>query len=173
MKEYDHLLAGDAAYRDRARQFVAITRDVLEFVAEHDLGQLGEVRATVTYQDSCHLVHGQKITAAPRRVMSAIPGIDLRELSAPDRCCGSAGLYNVVQRGMASRLLARKMDDVAATHAAVVATANPGCMMQIEAGLRQRGIDARVVHVIELLDEAMRAAPRERTGSSSSPAAVP
>jgi glycolate oxidase iron-sulfur subunit len=173
MKEYDHLLAGDAAYRDRARQFVAITRDVLEFVAEHDLGQLGEVRATVTYQDSCHLVHGQKITAAPRRVMSAIPGIDLRELSAPDRCCGSAGLYNVVQRGMASRLLARKVDDVVATHAAVVATANPGCMMQIEAGLRQRRIDARVVHVIELLDEAMRAAPRERTGSNSSPAAVP
>lgn len=155
MKEYDHLLAADPEYAGRARRFTEITRDVLEFVAEHDLGALGDVRATVTYQDSCHLVHGQKVTSAPRRVMAAIPGIELRELAAPDRCCGSAGLYNLVQRNMANRLLARKMDDVAATRANVIATANPGCMMQLEAGLRQRHIEARVVHVIELLDEAM------------------
>lgn len=159
MKEYDHLLAGDAAYRDRARQFVAMTKDVLEFVAGHDLGQLGPVAAAVTYQDSCHLVHAQKVTAAPRRVMAAIPRLELRELAAPDRCCGSAGLYSIVQRQMANRLLARKMDDVEATGAAIIATANPGCMMHLEAGLRQRGLDARVVHVIELLDDAMRAAP--------------
>ena len=159
MKEYGHLLAADPAYADRARRFEAMTKDVLEFVAEHDLGRLGDVRATVTYQDSCHLVHGQKVTAAPRRVLAAIPGIELRELAAPDRCCGSAGLYNLVQRDMANRLLARKMDDIAATNAAVIATANPGCMMQLEAGVRQRGLDARVVHVIELLNEAMRAGP--------------
>jgi Fe-S oxidoreductase len=158
MKEYGQLLAGDGAYGARARQLAALTKDVLEFVAEDDLGSLGEIRAAVTYQDSCHLVHGQKVTTAPRRVMAAIPGIDLRELAAPDRCCGSAGIYNLVQRQMANRLLAQKMDDVAATGAAIVATANPGCMMQLEAGLRQRRIDARVVHVIELLDEAMRAA---------------
>jgi glycolate oxidase iron-sulfur subunit len=158
MKEYGHLLAADPAYADRARRCEAMTKDVLEFVAAHDLGVLGAVEAAVTYQDSCHLVHGQKVAAAPRRVLAAIPGITLRELAAPDRCCGSAGLYNLVQRDMASRLLARKMDDVAATRAGVIATANPGCMMQLEAGVRQRGLNARVVHVIELLDEAMRGA---------------
>lgn len=157
MKEYDHLLAGDVRYAERARQFTSITKDVLEFVAEHDLGALGEVRATVTYQDSCHLVHGQKVATAPRRIMKAIPGIDLRELAAPDRCCGSAGLYNLVQRKMANQLLSTKMDDVAATSATVIATANPGCMMQLEAGVRQRDMRTRVVHVIELLDEAMSA----------------
>ena len=155
MKEYDHLLAADPVYAERSRRFTEITKDVLEFVAEHDLGSLGEVRAAVTYQDSCHLVHGQKVTSAPRRILHAIPGVDLRELNAPDRCCGSAGLYNLVQRNMANRLLARKMDDVAATRAHVIATANPGCMMQLEAGLRQRALDGRVVHVIELLDQAM------------------
>jgi glycolate oxidase iron-sulfur subunit len=159
MKEYDHLLGDDAAYREKSRAFVAMTQDVLEFVAEHDLGPLGELRAAVTYQDSCHLVHGQKVTSAPRKLLTAIPGIDLRELAAPDRCCGSAGLYNLVQRNMAGRLLANKMDDVAATRASIIATANPGCMMQLEAGLRQRGIEGRVVHVIELLDEAMQAGP--------------
>ncbi len=157
MKEYNHLLGGDPRYAARACQFTERTRDVLEFVAEHDLGALGEVRATVTYQDSCHLVHGQKVTTAPRRIMAAIPGIDLRELAAPDRCCGSAGLYNLVQQKMASQLLSHKMDDVVATTASVIATANPGCMMQLEAGVRQRKVRARVVHVIELLDEAMSA----------------
>ena len=162
MKEYEHLLAGDSRYTERARRFTSITKDVLEFVAEHDLGALGEVQATVTYQDSCHLVHGQKVTIAPRRIMAAIPGIVLRELAAPDRCCGSAGLYNLVQRKMANQLLSTKMDDVAATSATVIATANPGCMMQLEAGVRQRGMRARVVHVIELLDEAMSTADATR-----------
>lgn len=155
MKEYDRLLATDAAYAVKAQAFSMMTKDVLEFVSQHDLGALRALPVAVTYQDSCHLVHGQKVTAAPRKVMTSIPGIDLRELAAPDRCCGSAGLYNLVQRKMARKLLDRKMDDVAATRASVIATANPGCMMQLEAGLRERKIDARVVHVIELLDEAM------------------
>lgn len=157
MKEYADLLAGDRMYEARAGRFAAMTRDVLEFVAQHDLRGLGEVRATVTYQDSCHLVHAQKITEAPRRILRAIPGLELRELSAPDRCCGSAGLYSLVQRDMSQRLLDDKMDDVAATGAAIIATANPGCMMQLEAGVAQRGSPERVVHVIELLDRAMRA----------------
>ncbi len=160
MKEYDELLANDPGYAAKAIRFAAITKDVLEFVAEHDLGALGVVGEAVTYQDSCHLVHAQKIAKAPRTILGAIPGMELREMATPDRCCGSAGLYSLVQQEMSARLLDRKMDDVRSTGATTIATANPGCMMQLEAGLRQRGALGRVVHVIELLDEAMSAAPR-------------
>ena len=161
MKEYGELLRDDPVYASRAALLSAMTRDVLEFVAAHDLPALGAVNATVTYQDSCHLVHAQRVAQAPRALLRAIPEVELRELSAPDRCCGSAGLYSFVQQAMAGRLLDGKMDDVEQTGASIIATANPGCMMQLEAGARQRGLDARVVHVIELLDEAMaaRAAP--------------
>ncbi|HEY8172656.1 MAG TPA: heterodisulfide reductase-related iron-sulfur binding cluster [Dehalococcoidia bacterium] len=156
MKEYGELLADDPQYAGRAARFASMTRDVLEFVAAHPLPPLARVAATVTYQDSCHLVHAQKVNAAPRAIMRTIPELELRELAAPDRCCGSAGLYSLVQHEMSQRLLDEKMDDIAHTGAGTIATANPGCMMQLETGLRQRRIDARVVHVIELLDEAMR-----------------
>ena len=158
MKEYGELLAADAAYAGRARQLAAMTRDVLEFVDSLDFGRLGELRATVTYQDSCHLAHAQRITTAPRRLLRAIPGIEFREMAAADRCCGSAGLYSFAQRDMSSRVLDAKMEDVRRTGASVIATANPGCMSQLEAGMRRCGLDGRVVHVIELVDEAMRAA---------------
>lgn len=161
MKEYGELLRDDAEYGDRAARVSEITRDVLEFVVGHELPPLGAVHETVTYQDSCHLVHAQRVTHAPRQLLSAIPGLDLRELVAPDRCCGSAGLYSLVQSEMSGRLLDEKMDDVAATGAHVIATANPGCMMQLEAGARQHGLDARVVHVMELVDESMSAGSAE------------
>ena len=160
MKEYGELLAHDGAYRDRAREFASMTKDVLEFVGDHDLGSLGDVAGAVTYQDSCHLVHAQRVTKAPRAILRRIPGLELREMQAPDRCCGSAGVYSLVQREMSARLLLSKMDDVETTGAPTIATANPGCMMQLESGQRLRGIDGRVVHVIELLDEAMTAAGR-------------
>ena len=160
MKEYGELLAGDAEYAARAARFAAITRDVLEFVADHDLGELGAVRRAITYQDSCHLVHAQRIAKAPRSILAQIPQLELREMSAPDRCCGSAGLYSIVQGGLSRRLLAGKMDDIERTGATTIATANPGCMMQLESGLRSREIDGAVVHVVELLDEAMAAAGR-------------
>jgi glycolate oxidase iron-sulfur subunit len=150
------LLSGDPAYAERAARFALMTSDVLEFVAEHELAGLRRVGARVTYQDSCHLVHAQKVTRAPRQVLAAIPGLELRELRDASRCCGSAGIYSIVQQQMSQQLLDAKMDDVTATDADVLATANPGCMMQLEAGVRQRGLKARVVHVIELLDEAMR-----------------
>jgi glycolate oxidase iron-sulfur subunit len=160
MKEYGELLAGDAEYASRAARFATMTRDALEFVASHDLGDLGPVERAVTYQDSCHLVHAQRVAKAPRAIMEQIPGLDLREMATPDRCCGSAGLYSIVQGDLSRRLLANKMDDVQHTGATTVATANPGCMMQLEAGLRSRQVDGDVVHVIELLDEAMLAAGR-------------
>jgi glycolate oxidase iron-sulfur subunit len=155
IKDYAELLAEDPVYHARARQLAAMTKDVLEFVAEHRLPPLAAVNATVTYQDSCHLVHAQRVAHAPRQLLHAIPGLELRELAAPDRCCGSAGIYNLVQREMSQRLLDAKMDDVVATRAATIATANPGCLMQLEAGVRQRGLDARVVHAIELVAEAL------------------
>ncbi|HYM14401.1 MAG TPA: heterodisulfide reductase-related iron-sulfur binding cluster [Dehalococcoidia bacterium] len=158
MKEYGDLLADDAAYAARAAEFAAATRDVLEFVADHELGPLGAVPGAVTYQDSCHLVHAQRVTRAPRAILAAIPGLELREMTAPDRCCGSAGLYSLAQPAMSRRLLEQKMDDVAATGALTVATANPGCMSQIEAGMPSRNMRGRVTHVIELLDAAMQAA---------------
>ena len=119
-------------------------------------GTLGAVREAVTYQDSCHLVHAQKVKTAPRAILRQIPGLDLREMAAPDRCCGSAGLYSFVQPEMSRRLLASKMDDIETTGATCIATANPGCMTQLEAGLRTRKRDGDVVHVIELLDARWR-----------------
>ena len=167
MKEYGELLEHDGEYAERARRFAAMTQDVLEFVAAHRLPALGKVTRTVTYQDSCHLVHAQKVTRAPRQIMRAIPGLELCELAAPDRCCGSAGIYSFVQREMSARLLDEKMDDIAATGATTIATANPGCMLQLETGVRQRGGGGSVVHVIELLDEAMRAAEHSMAQSSN------
>jgi glycolate oxidase iron-sulfur subunit len=160
MKEYAELLAGDDRLQVRARAFVEKTKDVLEFVAAHDLGALGSVPLVVTYQDSCHLVHAQKVTQAPRAIMRQIPGLELREMTAPDRCCGSAGTYSFIQQDMSQRLLASKMEDVVETGAACIATANPGCMSQLEAGWRQRGVTGDVVHVIELLDASMAVAGR-------------
>jgi glycolate oxidase iron-sulfur subunit len=155
MKEYGDLLADDVTYHTRARQLAAMTKDVLEFVAAHDLPELVRLPASVTYQDSCHLVHAQRVTRAPRDLLGRVPALELREMRAPDRCCGSAGIYSLVQREMSQLLLDEKMDDIAASGASTIATANPGCMMQLETGVRQRGMRARVVHVIELIDQAL------------------
>jgi glycolate oxidase iron-sulfur subunit len=155
LKEYDELLEDDEEYREKAVQFSSLMRDVTEFLASIEMnGRLGSLPYTVTYQDSCHLLHGQRIKTAPRKLLRAIPGIKYREMPNADVCCGSAGIYNVVQNEMAMRILERKMDAVDATKADVVATANPGCLLQLRAGVAQRGDDRRVVHVVELLDEA-------------------
>ncbi len=158
MKEYGELLEHDAEYAEKARRFSSMVRDVAEFLAELPFEKpKGNVNARVTYQDSCHLVHAQKVKSAPREVLRSIPGLDLVEMDAPDRCCGSAGIYSFAQREMSLRLLDDKMSDIGSTGADIIATANPGCMMQLEAGLRRSGQARRVVHVIELLDEAYRA----------------
>jgi glycolate oxidase iron-sulfur subunit len=161
LKEYAELLAEDAAYADKARTFSAKVKDVLEFLAEAGIQPpRSSIDLKVTYQDSCHLVHGQEVRTAPRDLLRAIPGLDLVELQTPDRCCGSAGIYSFAQQEMSRRLLDAKMEDVAATGASVIATANPGCMMQLEAGLRRHKLTGRIVHVVELLDEAYSAGDR-------------
>jgi glycolate oxidase iron-sulfur subunit len=158
LKEYHELLEHDPEYADKARRFSVLVRDVTEFVAELPFAEgLGEVRARVTYQDSCHLAHAQRIKDAPRRIIRAIPGVRFVDMPNADRCCGSAGIYNVVQREMSMRLLDLKMDEVAAAEPDIVVTANPGCMLQLETGLRRRGLRARVMHVIDLLDLSYRA----------------
>jgi glycolate oxidase iron-sulfur subunit len=158
MKEYGELLAGDAAYAERAARFSALVKDVSEFLAALPFEPpRGRIEASVTYQDSCHLAHAQGVRAAPRALLESIPGVALREMTTPDRCCGSAGIYNLTQPEMSRTLLGEKMTDALATQASIIATANPGCMLQLEAGVRQHGQSQEVLHVVELLDRAYAA----------------
>ena len=155
MKAYGTLLADDPAWRGRAARFAASVRDVSEFLAAQPLqGPLGEIRRTVTYHDPCHVVHGQKVRAEPRALLAQIPGLRVVELPEADWCCGSAGTYNLTQPEMATRLLERKIRHVQSTGAAVVVTANPGCIIQIAQGLRAKGSRIQVLHIVELLDRA-------------------
>jgi glycolate oxidase iron-sulfur subunit len=159
LKEYGELLEHDEEYAEKARRFSALVKDVNEFLAAIDFNPpMRVLPLTVTYQDSCHLAHGQKIRSAPRKLLAAIPGLELREMQLSDLCCGSAGIYNVVHTGMAMALLKKKMDSVNATGAPVIAASNPGCMLQLRAGVRKFGQGQRVAHVVEILDEAYRAA---------------
>jgi glycolate oxidase iron-sulfur subunit len=108
----------------------------------------------VAYQDACHLAHGQGIRLQPRKILSMIPGLELVELPESDTCCGSAGIYNIVQPEMADSLLRRKMANIAATGATAVASANAGCMLQLKLGVRQYGPQVEVLHVVDLMDRA-------------------
>ena len=155
LKEYGELLADDPQYAAKAREFAAGMRDVTEFLAGIELNPaMQPVNAVVTYQDSCHLAHGQRVRGAPRKLLAAIPGLEFREMRGADICCGSAGIYYVVQNGMAMQILASKMKSVNATEAGIIATANPGCMLQLEAGVRMHGKEQKVMHVVELLDRS-------------------
>ena len=156
LKEYGELLEHDPAYAEKARRFSALVKDVNEFLAsiELNLRDMKPQSMTVTYQDSCHLAHGQKIRSAPRKLLNAVPGLQLREMPLSDLCCGSAGIYNVVHTGMAMALLRKKMDFVNGTGAQVIVTANPGCMLQLAAGVQKFGQGQRVAHVVQILDEA-------------------
>ncbi|MEE8422320.1 MAG: heterodisulfide reductase-related iron-sulfur binding cluster [Dehalococcoidia bacterium] len=160
MKEYGRLLRNDAEWSDRAERFAASVRDALEFVAaQHfDVG-LGALDVDVTLQDACHLAHAQGIRDAPRAILRAIPGLRLHEMATPDRCCGSAGFYSVARPEMSRTVLAAKMADIETTGADVIATANPGCTLQLETGIRRSerlAGRAAVQHVIELLDASYR-----------------
>jgi glycolate dehydrogenase iron-sulfur subunit len=157
LKEYGELLEDDPAYAAKAREFAGRMRDITEFLASLELNpRMGTVNATVTYQDSCHLAHGQRIRSAPRTLLAAIPGLSLVEMPGADICCGSAGIYNLVESEMSAAILASKMASVNSTRAGIVATANPGCILQLEAGVRQHGSKQRVMHVVELLDLAYK-----------------
>jgi glycolate oxidase iron-sulfur subunit len=160
MKAYGTLLADDPEWAERARRFAAGVRDVSEFLASAPLrGPLRPVAITVTYHDPCHVVHGQKIRGAPRALLAQVPGLQLRDLPESDWCCGSAGIYNLTQPEMADRLLRRKVRHVVGTGADAVVTANPGCILQIQQGLREAGSSVEVRHLIEVLDRAYSSEP--------------
>src|SRR5262249_45688792 len=153
MKAYGTLLAGDLAWAERARRFSAGVRDISEFLAGAPLrGPLRPVPMTVTYHDPCHVVHGEKMRSAPRALLAQVPGLRVVELPESDWCCGSAGIYNLTEPEMAGRLLRRKVRHVSSTGAAAVVTANPGCILQIQQGLREVGSAVEVLHLVEILD---------------------
>jgi glycolate oxidase iron-sulfur subunit len=161
LKGYGHLLEDDPAWAARAATFAGQVRDVTEFLAQSPLvGPIGAVPLRATYHDPCHLVHGQRVHEAPRALLRAIPGLELVDLAESEMCCGSAGSYNLTQPELARRLLDRKIRHVVETGAETVVTANPGCILQLAAGLRAAGRPTAVRHVVELLDQAYRAGER-------------
>ena len=167
MKEYAGLFADDPQWGGRARAFSATVRDVNELLSE-----LGEPRAPrrplnlrVAYHDACHLAHAQGVREQPRDLLQQIPGIELVPVAEPEMCCGSAGIYNLVQPEPARQLGERKVRNIAAVSPDVVATANPGCTLQIASIAGEMNKPLRVVHPIELIDASIRG--RELAGSGS------
>jgi len=169
LKEYGHLFAADPDWAGRAAAFSARVRDVTEYLDEIGIApELGPLDAVVTYQEPCHLVHAQRIAAAPRRLLTSIPGLVLREMNESSLCCGSAGIYNLTQPEMALRLQRRKVENALAVEPQIVATANPGCALQVANGLRAVGSKVAVKHIVELLDASYAAyKPTSRASSES------
>jgi len=158
MKEYGTLLGPDADYRGPARELAARTRDVTELLASAGPRAGAEVRCSVAYDHPCHLLHAQRIERAPLDVLAAVPGIDVRVIARADECCGGAGIYGITHPDLGGRIGRDKVAAVRAVGADAVTTPNPGCMMQIGAGLRLEGAPVGVAHPVEILDESYRRA---------------
>lgn len=156
LKEYNHLFGAEEPEHEAALVFRSKVKDVTEFLVQLGLSaKLRPLAIRVTYQDSCHLLHGQRIREAPRQLLKAIPGVEFVELPYSDICCGSAGIYNVTQTRASLELLAEKMGHAQKTGAQVIATANPGCMLQMRAGTEMHRTGHEVLHVVEVLERAM------------------
>jgi glycolate oxidase iron-sulfur subunit len=154
LKNYGHLLQDDPAFMERAMKWSAKVRDIHEWLVEIGIrAPAASIPQTVTYHEACHLCHGQKITREPRQVLKAIPGLELVELPESNWCCGSAGIYNLIQPEMSQTLLRRKMANIATTAAQVVASANPGCSVQLQTGVRELNLKLKIAHPISLLAE--------------------
>ncbi len=160
LKEYGHLFAGDDGMRDRAQAFVLKVRDVNEFLAElSPIAVRHPVQARVAYHDACHLAHAQGIRAEPRDLLKGIPGLTLLEIPNGDQCCGSAGTYNLFQPESAAEIGERKVENVLLTRPDMLASANPGCTLQIQSLLRKRNVTLRAAHPIEILDASISGTP--------------
>jgi glycolate dehydrogenase iron-sulfur subunit len=157
LKEYGQLLRQDSAWAERARQFAAKIRDLTEFLVANPPAPEAQDRSQpcsvkVTYHDACHLAHAQRITQAPRDLVKAVAGKNFVELPEADVCCGSAGTYNLTEPAMARRLQTRKVENILKTGAQILVTSNPGCILQIQAGLRQAGANIEVLHIADFLE---------------------
>jgi glycolate oxidase iron-sulfur subunit len=160
LKDYAHLLRQDPAYAQRAQAFSAKCRDISELLAELEpRAPRHPLPLRVAYHDACHLQHAQGIRAQPRQALNTIPQLELLEVPDSPICCGSAGIYNLIAPVPAEQLGDRKVQSCLATEADLVASGNPGCMLQLEAGLRRAGRPLAVLHTIELLDAAIRGVP--------------
>lgn len=166
MKEYGHLLVDDPAWRDRAAAFSAKVRDASELLAVAGPCEGAPLPRRVTYDAPCHLEHAQKLSAPPLKVLGAIPALDHIALDDRDQCCGSAGIFNLIEPDVSQRVLAAKLSCIAATRASTVATSNPGCLMQIGAALVIEGAGKVARHPIELLDESYALAETRHDASN-------
>ena len=167
LKEYDILLQLDPDYALRAREFSEKVRDISEFLAEIEVdASFGPVAKRVTYQDACHLAHGQRVRAQPRALLQSIPGLEFVEMKNSDHCCGSAGVYNITQAEMAQRVVAPKVKNIENTAADYVVVGNPGCMLQMDNALAAGGVSTRSIHTMELLEEAYQAAEADGIADS-------
>jgi glycolate oxidase iron-sulfur subunit len=161
LKEYGWLLKDDPAWSERATRFAARVKDAGEFLADVGLSAPpGPLRTRVAYDDPCHLLHGQRVREQPRALLAAIPELKVVPLAEADWCCGSAGTYNVTQPELSAKLLERKVGHIAQSGAELVVTANPGCQMQIAAGLRAARAAVTVIHLMDLLDRAYSSTER-------------
>ena len=157
MKEYAEILRGDPVYSEAAQRLSGKTVDVMEFLSDAGMGApLHPLDISVTYQDACHIVHGQGIRSAPRELLGSIPGLELVEMRRSDHCCGSAGIYNIVQTEMSAKLLSGKISEIEKTGADYLAVGNPGCMIQIRKGLLGSGSGTKIVHPVEILNWSLR-----------------
>ncbi|WP_346773973.1 (Fe-S)-binding protein [Brevibacillus sp. SYP-B805] len=159
LQEYDMLLEDDREWREAAGWFASRVRDISELLLDAGgVTPLAPIQRRITYQGSCHLRNGMHVTTQPQRLLQAIPGAEYVPLFEADRCCGSAGIYNLVQPQMAGRLLQEKMEHVSRTKADILATSNPGCLLQMKAGIHRAGLEGRMtaVHLVDLLAEACR-----------------
>jgi glycolate oxidase iron-sulfur subunit len=157
IKDYSELLKDDPEYSLRALALSEKTKDIMEFLSDTGIeGDLKEINIKVTYQDACHIGHAQRIKEQPREVLKQIPGLELVEMPEADLCCGSAGIYNLVQPEMSQNLLERKMRNVKRNKVDYLVAGNPGCLLQIQKGIKQEGLSIKTAHPIELLDWSYR-----------------
>jgi len=172
MKDYGHLLAHEPEWKERAAAISSRVRDISELLsAAGPVRSGGRVPVRVAYDAPCHLLHAQRVSAPPLDVLRAVPDLELVPLNESEVCCGSAGIYNLVEPDTSDIVMKRKLENIAASKADVIATGNPGCMMQIGAGLLRAGSPVAVVHPVELLDRsyAMTVALSDRPGLLTNP----
>ncbi len=158
IKEYGKLMAGDPQYADKAKAVAGKMKDVSEFLAGIELNdEMGDVKDKVTYHDPCHLVRFQKVSAQPRKLLKGIPGVEFKEMTEADMCCGGAGSFSLTHYDLSQKVLSRKTGNASRTGANLLATGCPACMMQLSGGVQKDGLPMQVIHTVQLLDKAYEA----------------